>query len=263
VTEGFASLSAHELRGAAAALRAGRLSSPLSMLALAPYLGRATATAAPILVKLTAEGLSTEHLVYFLDVLASERESRQRSDTGVELVTTGPEANGHPSRDTRIVVRELFRQAEHSVVVAGYAVYQGRDVFQALVERIEAKPELRVRMFLDVQRSHGDTSLPSEVLRLFAHRFRTQEWSGSRLPEVYYDPRSLELEGPKRASLHAKCVVVDAQVAFISSANFTEAAQARNIEVGVLLRSAALAQQLANHFESLADRQLLIRVPGL
>ncbi|MGD0984777.1 MAG: DISARM system phospholipase D-like protein DrmC [Acidimicrobiales bacterium] len=263
MTEGFASLSVDELRGVAVALRGGRLKSPLSQLALAPYLGRGVATAAPILMKLTAEGLSTEHLAYFFDVLASERESRERRETSVELVTTGPESDGFPTRDTRVVVRELFRQAEHSVVVVGYAVYQGLDVFQALVERMEARPELRVRMFLDVQRNHRDTSRPSEVLRLFAHRFRTDEWPGSRLPDVYYDPRSLQLEATKRASLHAKCVVVDEQVAFVSSANFTEAAQARNIEVGVLLRSAALARQLANHFESLADRQLLIRVPGI
>src|SRR5439155_23106298 len=120
-----------------------------------------------------------------------------------------------------------------------------------------------VRMFLDVQRGHGDTSAASEILRRFAQRFRHREWPGSRLPEVYYDPRSLDQEGTKRASLHAKCVVIDERVAFISSANFTEAAQVRNIEVGVLVRSTTLAQQLANHFATLADRHILERVPGL
>jgi phosphatidylserine/phosphatidylglycerophosphate/cardiolipin synthase-like enzyme len=263
VIEALASLSADELRSLAAALRAGRVSAPLSQLALAPYLGRDAPMAAPILMKLTAEGLSAEHLAFFLNALAAERESHQRIDAGVELVSTGPEADGYPARDTRIVVRELFRQAEHSVLVAGYAVYQGRDVFQTLAERMDARPEMRVRMFLDVQRNYGNTSRPSEVLRLFVDRFRGREWPGSRFPEVYYDPRSLELEGSKRASLHAKCVVIDERIAFISSANFTEAAQVRNIEVGVLLRSAFLAQQLANHFVALADSHILQRVPGL
>lgn len=260
--EGLSSLSLDELRGLAAALRAGRLSVPLSQLALGPYLGRAAATVSPALVKLTAEGLSSEHLALFLDALASERDARGRA-VRVELVTTGPETDGSPARDTRIVVRELFRGAEESVLVAGYAIYQGRDVFGALAERMEAKPELRVRMFLDVQRTRGDTSRPSEVLRLFAHRFRTHQWPGQRLPEVYYDPRSLAPDGAERASLHAKCIVVDERVAFVSSANFTEAAQLRNIEVGVLLRSPALARQLAGHFEALADRNVLVRLPGL
>ena len=85
-------------------------------------------------------------------------------------------------------MRELFRQAEQSVLVAGYAVYPGRDVFEALAERMDARPELKVRMLLDVQRKRGDTSAPSDIVRRFADRFRRREWPGSRLPEVYYDP---------------------------------------------------------------------------
>jgi phosphatidylserine/phosphatidylglycerophosphate/cardiolipin synthase-like enzyme len=71
------------------------------------------------------------------------------------------------------------------------------------------------------------------------------------LPDVYYDPRSLDVDLERRACLHAKCVVVDRQHVFVSSANFTEAAQERNIEVGVLVRSPRLAEQLTNHFDSL------------
>ena len=103
-------------------------------------------------------------------------------------------------------------------------------------------PQLKVRMFLDVQRGTGDTSAASELVHRFAHRFRTQQWPPDRpLPRLYYDPRSLELDADKRACLHAKCVVVDAEAVFISSANFTEAAQERNIEVGLLLKSCRLA----------------------
>ncbi len=149
------------------------------------------------------------------------------------------------------------------MLIAGYAVYQGRAVFRALAERMDANTDLSVQMFLDVQRSHGDTSAPSEILRRFANRFRTQEWPGTRLPAIYYDPRSLDDEASTRTSLHAKCVVVDEQVAFISSANFTEAAQVRNIEVGVLIRLGSFARQLAGHFMGLADRHSLERVPGI
>jgi phosphatidylserine/phosphatidylglycerophosphate/cardiolipin synthase-like enzyme len=218
---------------------------------------------APILSKLTADGLSPEHLAFFLDLLAAERDSRQASSHDVELVSTGPETSELPARDTRIVVRELFRQADRFVVIAGYAVYQGREVFRALAERMDENPHLDVRMFLDVQRTYGGTSPPSEILRRFAKRFRKHEWPGTRLPDVYYDPRALDPESSKRASLHAKCVVIDERVAFISSANFTEAAQVRNIEVGALVRSEPFARQLAGHFLGLADRHLLERVPGL
>jgi hypothetical protein len=60
----------------------------------------------------------------------------------IDLVTTGPEARTSAHRDTSVVVRELFVNAEHSVLIAGYAVYQGQRVFQALADRMLAKPEL-------------------------------------------------------------------------------------------------------------------------
>ena len=45
-------------------------------------------------------------------------------DEVVELVTTGPEAGTVTNRDTQVVVQELFRNAEHSVLVAGYELYR-------------------------------------------------------------------------------------------------------------------------------------------
>jgi hypothetical protein len=68
-------------------------------------------------------------------------------------------------------LRELFASARRSVLVAGYAVYQGREVFRALADRMAELPELNVRMFLDVQRGPGDTSMASEVVKRFADRF--------------------------------------------------------------------------------------------
>ena len=263
MTSPLADLSATELRRLSAALNAGRLPIPLTPLALAPYLGRNAAVPTQLLTSVTAEGMSAKHLALFLEAIASAQDLRSTANSAVELVATGPDPAGLPARDTRIVVRELFRQAERAVVVAGYAVYQGRDVFQTLAHRMEERPDLEVRMFLDVQRERRDTSRASEVLRRFAQRFRSREWPGSRLPEVYYDPRSLELDTSKRSSLHAKCVVIDEYIAFISSANFTEAAQVRNVEVGALIRSEPFARQLAGRFLGLADQQVLRRVPGL
>lgn len=69
------------------------------------------------------------------------------------------------------------------------------------------------------------------------------------------------MDGPKRASLHAQCVVIDGRSPS-SQANFTEAAQVRNIEVGVLVRSAPFARQL-EHFATLADRDDIRRVPAI
>jgi phosphatidylserine/phosphatidylglycerophosphate/cardiolipin synthase-like enzyme len=99
------------------------------------------------------------------------------------------------------------------------------------------------------------------LVRRFAERFKDQEWPKDRpLPEVFCDPRSLETATDKRAALHAKCVVVDTLHVFISSANFTEAAHERNIEVGLLIRSNWLAERVVRHFDALLAEGLLISV---
>jgi len=55
-------------------------------------------------------------------------------------------------KTTRVVVRDLFASSRESVLIAGYAVYQGREIFRALAERMEEIPELKVTIFLDVHR---------------------------------------------------------------------------------------------------------------
>jgi phosphatidylserine/phosphatidylglycerophosphate/cardiolipin synthase-like enzyme len=79
------------------------------------------------------------------------------------------------------------------------------------------------------------------------------------MPEIYFDPRSLAMDGKPKAVLHAKCVVVDAATAFVSSANFTEAAQERNIEVGVLVRSHVVAARIVAFFAGLLSTGALKR----
>jgi phosphatidylserine/phosphatidylglycerophosphate/cardiolipin synthase-like enzyme len=123
-------------------------------------------------------------------------------------------------------------------------------------------PELRVRLFLDIQRGHTDTTTADDLVRRFADRFAAHQWpKGRPLPDIFYDPRSLALPADKRASLHAKCVVVDRREVFVSSANFTEAAHERNIEVGLLIHSSMLADRIVRHFEALLAEGLLRPVP--
>jgi phosphatidylserine/phosphatidylglycerophosphate/cardiolipin synthase-like enzyme len=258
---GIQSLAETDLREIAAALRSRRLTPPFTSTALQRFCtGTNERSVALEMQGLADAGMNTDHLALMLDSLASAHSSRPEVRDPVDLVWTGPEAPGIANRDTGVVVRELFANANEYVLVAGYAIYQGRDVFRALADRMTQLPGLKVRMVLDVHRRHRDTTKDSEVLRAFAHKFKKVDWPGSRLPEVFYDPRSLELDNSKRSSMHAKCIVIDRRLAFVSSANFTEAAQVRNIEVGALIRSEPYAVQLARHFEALTDVGLLRRL---
>lgn len=256
--EEFHQLSGDVLHSLAAGLRSGRLSPPYSALVLHFYCpGETCFGVATRMQQLYSDGLSSVHLGLLLESIAEARE-RESIGKAIDLVWSGPEGVGVTNRDTGTVVRELFLSAYEQVLLAGYAVYQGQEVFRTLATRMEELPGLQVHMFLDVKRKHSDTSPDKLILREFGKRFREVEWPGSRLPEVFYDPRSLSLDPGKRSSLHAKCVVIDKQTAFVSSANFTEAAQERNIEAGVLIRSESFASSLANHFETLAAQRILL-----
>ena len=184
-----------------------------------------------------------------LDALAAELEPRGNSAV-LELVTSGPDIAG-TTRDTGVVLRELFAEAERRVLVVGFAVHQGREIFAALADRMRQRANLAVRLCLDIRRAPGDRTRSDLLLRRFAGRFVRHEWPGPRLPEVFYDPRSLAEDGALRASLHAKCVVADGARVFIGSANLTEAAQLRNIEIGVAVTGTLIADAVERHLEAL------------
>jgi phosphatidylserine/phosphatidylglycerophosphate/cardiolipin synthase-like enzyme len=252
-----------DLRELINALRSDRLGAPFTTMGVERIIGSPLAAAVSTnLQKLAEEGFTSSQIARTIELMVQTKSQGSLEDL-IDVVTTGPEAPGITNRDTSVVVRELFFHAQHSVLVAGYAVYQGQRVFQALAARMELVPEMKVRLVLDIQRGPGDSAGAREVSRRFADRFRNQQWpKNGRTPELYYDPRSLELDPVKKACMHAKCIVIDRKIVFVSSANFTEAAQERNVEVGLLIRSTTLAERVQSHFDSLIGENLLVPLPG-
>ena len=61
--------------------------------------------------------------------------------------------------------------------------------------------------------------------------------------------------------LHAKAVVADGESVFVTSANLTDAAFDRNIELGILLRDRTMAASVSSHFQGLIDAEVLLRLP--
>ena len=248
-------LSPVELKTLAASLRTGRLNEPYSAANLSRFFSEPVASSvAAGLQEMADNGMRPAAAAFSLEMLASAFSEHPSIGDVIDLVLTGPSVSGQGNRDTGVVVGGLFRKAEESVLIAGYAVYQGQRVFRALAARMVEVPTLKVRLFLDIQRKPGDTSSSTEIVRRFVHRFQSEEWPGrGPCPEILFDPRALSTDRSIRAALHAKCVVVDCQDVFVSSANFTEAAQERNVEVGLLLHSTSIAERLTRFFEALCE----------
>ncbi len=177
-----------------------------------------------------------------------------------DLVWSGPEVPGLHARDTRRVYEELVRSARDSVWMSTYVYFDGPRAFADLAERMDAVAGLRVVLMLNIQRARGDTTASDHLVRRFADRFWGTDWPGQSKPAVYYDPRSLETDGPAGV-LHAKALVVDDGAVFITSANLTEAAFDRNIELGLLIRDPTLAKTTTTHFQTLIETGLLSPLP--
>ena len=259
--EALLTLTPGELRDLAGALEAGRLGPPYTPLSLQQFVNRESADAtATSLDEIARRGCTALAMARLLTLLAVGAEQRPLLEDVIDLVATGPGTNERQTRPTAVVVSDLFRGAEKSVIVAGYSVHQGQSVFRDLAQRMEELPGLQVSLYLDIQRGNGDTSLPDEIVRRFSYRFRATQWPpGKPLPVVYYDPRSVASDRSQTSALHAKCVIIDSRRLFVSSANFTEAAQQRNIEIGLLLDSELLASRIERFFSDLVTKEFLKR----
>lgn len=222
---------------------------------------------------LDAEGFTAKQVAHVLRTLAAERRSRQQLADRLDLVWSGPDVAGVTGpRDTAVVVRDLCRAAQRSVLLANFSfdkswqedqVHKSRALWQPLADNMTTHPGLRVRFFINIARDdHGKYAHePAPFwIRGFVRHFREHLWPAERLPEMYYDPRALRPEPRERAILHAKCVVVDDARAFISSANFSQAGHDRNIEAGVVVDDAALSRQLTAQFDALVQAGAVQRV---
>jgi cardiolipin synthase len=251
-------LPAHVRERLVKALKTGLLVAPYEEAAVRSAVGgdAAAADVRDALGWLNDHGTPGPAVALALEVASRAVADIQRPD----LVWSGPEVPGLHARDTRRVYEELVASAERSIWISTYAYYDGPRAFKSLATRMQAVPQLQVTLLLNIQRRPGDTAPSEQLVVRFAERLWRHDWPGSREPAVFYDPRSLEPHAPG-GILHAKAVIADDEVAFVTSANLTEAAFDRNIEIGVLIRDHAFAVSLARHFGTLIERGLLLPLP--
>jgi phosphatidylserine/phosphatidylglycerophosphate/cardiolipin synthase-like enzyme len=244
----FLHLSRPALVNLATALENGRISPPFLASNIANYIPTVFNQAVvDELNCLNDKGVHSQHIAYTLRMLAEERAASQVRTDAIDLVWTGPEVSGSQSRNTSVVVHELFSNAKRNILISSFAVdtrRKTRELFMVLAKAMDSNPELNVRIFLNVHRPYNNEVTTTTLLR-----------------EVFHDPRSLRMD--KKACLHAKCLIVDQERVLVTSANFTEAAHDRNIEAGLLLNDPVIAQALQMQFESLVSRNILCPIPGI
>jgi hypothetical protein len=246
------------LRALRDALEAGRISVPITREVLTAFGVRENLDELGVALG----GHRTAACVAILDVTIAEREG---APPRPYLVWSGPDTSGSGARDTAVVLRELFEGARSSVILAGFSFEKGSTILAPLHRGMQ-EHGLDVRFFIHVDQPARGVDVREHLAKEWA-AFVDEAWPfGDPYPQAYYDVRAerpgayRREDGPSQpgyVSLHAKCVVVDAKRAFVSSANFTQRAQERNIECGVLLDDPPFAEHTASQWLRLIEAGLV------
>jgi phosphatidylserine/phosphatidylglycerophosphate/cardiolipin synthase-like enzyme len=169
----------------------------------------------------TPTGASPLDASIALRAFALNRASLRAQSPNIEIVCTAPDRLGVHLRTTFATAREMIRNAEHEILIAGYAFTEGAsdlidDLAVAARQRSVAVTLIgnRMRDRLPFLRSHWPADVPSP--RIFSREA---------------DPND------EMAALHAKIIICDRSRALVTSANFSRHGLHENIEIGVSVRA--------------------------
>lgn len=254
------SLSDGNLRALAVSLRSGALSAAFSRNEIQKLCGASSDSVCDYFDALYADGFSPKHVLAVVQAVLDLRTSVEPLSHILELIVSGPDVPGVPVGDTFAAMHTLVTRAEREMIVAGYSIYNGKQIFRTLAERIDSRPDLRCVFLVHIGREGNETTVETDLVARYARQFVSNNWPGQRLPEMFYDPRGLAMDRSERANFHPKCLLVDGEEALITSANFTRAGQRKNVEVGVKIKVPVLVARLRAYFLGLIEQETVRRV---
>jgi phosphatidylserine/phosphatidylglycerophosphate/cardiolipin synthase-like enzyme len=166
----------------------------------------------------------------------------------IELVWTGPKTGLIPVRRTEQVILEVIDSARTEIFLVSYVFYKASSIVDAL--NAATRRGVTVGILLESSDEHGG-----------AIRGDSVKTASEAVPDaaIYiWDASAKAPEGDRlSAAVHAKCVVADGNLTFITSANLTSATLERNMELGVLIRGGAVPERLHSHLNALATTKVI------
>ena len=179
----------------------------------------------------------------------SVKQSRQ--EINAELVWSGPEVTQIPLRRTDRVLLQLIKESETELTLISFAVYKIPEIAQVLIEALNRGVKVR----LIAESPEVADKIPFGIKQALGKEIIEQA-------QVFIWPkhkRPVDNEG-RYGSLHIKSAIADSHKLFITSANLTEYAFTLNMEMGVLIQSRQLANQVTRQIEDLIEQGILISI---
>lgn len=168
--------------------------------------------------------------------------SQHYLEESVQLVATRPWDAKGAERDSLAAYLNLIKNAQHSITIAMYVIYRVDSILTALSEA-ENRGVL-IRLLVEDQ-SGGKLSWNHNSVAIVGKYLRSAQ---------IYIPNSSQLAG----AMHAKFVCADRSKAFVTSANLSQSALSRNIELGTLISGGRVPHQIDELFDELITRGAII-----
>ena len=169
-----------------------------------------------------------------------------------EIIWTGPANNRFPVRRIDQVLYDLISSARSRILLVTFAAHRVRHLCDHLTNAIHRG----VKLTLIVE---SEEESEGQLTRDAIAAFRDVPLTSASL--YYWPAAKRERNAAGRpGKLHVKCAIVD-DVALIGSANLTDDAFNRNMELGMLVREEATVVTIAEHFNELIRSGVLVEVP--
>lgn len=204
------------------------------------------------LMRLGAEKGNRREALSLAVAAARDREDAARR-VRVSIVWTGPETEAVALRRTDQVLLDLIRRARNRLVVVSYAVYAVPLVAEALRDATQQGVEVVVVLESERESSGNVDFEMTAALAAAGDAVAFYTWPADRRPRS---------DAGRLASLHAKCAVADGERLLVTSANLTDWALTRNMEIGLLVEGGEIPARVDQHLRALTrDGELALIRP--
>ena len=196
------------------------------------------------------EQLNPKEIALIFDSFQAYHDMMPKNE--VSLVWSGPNLHGVPMRMTMQVVLEMIDQSKKQLFLSSFSFYKIASVIDSF-ERAIARG-VKLSLLLETPQS-SHYKIKWDPLKDF------NEYIQSNASFYIWPYRNRMINGDEQTgSLHAKFILQDNSKLFISSANLTQAAMDRNIELGVIIEAQDVIGKLQNQIDSLIKENVITRL---
>lgn len=163
----------------------------------------------------------------------------------LELVWTGPPTSVVPVRRTEQVLLDLIRNTASQFTITSFGVFNISRIVEGLEDLLDRGVGLRAVL--------GDRELQSAV-EIERQRHQLGNSICARALILHWPTELRPRDAAGRTGLmHAKAAVSDSSVAFLTSANLTDAALERNMELGIVVNGGTIPSAIDRLIDSLIE----------